>query len=355
MEVYKLKLFYDVKLKLRNFYKIILAKYKFSKNNKISFIILRNASKGTKQYNFTAWKFFSSMALVLVIVISASVTTTYYFYDRTRIVGENCNLEKNLVLNEDVIKSLNSINSTQRKEIVELKETLTYSAEYFDNQLTQVDELKTNLNTLVSQLNKESNSNIKIPITRSLDRNNKILKPLSNVGENNIYKDMLSDVEDDEISLIIKEQIDQYEELIEDVEDTLDYLECKPDFKPVTGIITSRFGYRIHPVTGRRTMHNGVDFGASTGTSVFAAGSGVVTYSGRNGEFGNVIVISHGYGYKSVYAHNNKNLVKVGDKVSKGDFIAEVGATGLTTGSHLHFEIHYNGTQINPLRLLDLK
>ena len=353
MEVYKLKLFSDIKRELRKFYKLILTKYKYSRNNSISFIILRNASKDTKQYNFTAWKFISCTALALIIVVSASVTTTYYFLDRSRIVSENCNLQKDLVLNEDVITSLNSINETQRKEIVELKETLTYSAKYFDNQLEQVDELKSNLNTLVAQLNEDSDSNIKIPITRSLNRNDQVLRPLENVGENNIYKDMLNDVEEDEISLIIKEQINQYDELISEVETTLDYLECKPDFKPVVGTVTSKFGYRVHPVTGRRTMHNGVDFGATSGTSIFAAGSGIVTYSGRNGEFGNVIVISHGYGYKSVYAHNSKNLVSVGDRVSKGDLIAKVGSTGLTTGSHLHFEIHYNGTQINPLKIVD--
>ncbi|MEA3423030.1 MAG: M23 family metallopeptidase, partial [Bacillota bacterium] len=77
-----------------------------------------------------------------------------------------------------------------------------------------------------------------------------------------------------------------------------------------------------------------------------------VTYSGYNGNYGNMIVISHGYDYETVYAHNNKNAVKVGDRVTKGDLIAYIGTTGRSTGPHVHFEVHFEGKQINPRKTL---
>ncbi len=142
------------------------------------------------------------------------------------------------------------------------------------------------------------------------------------------------------------QQIDEYTSVIEEVENTLDFLDCKPDLKPVNGHITSGFGLRRDPVTGRRSMHKGLDIANTRGSDIVAAGSGVVTYSGYNGSYGKTIVVSHGYGYKTVYAHNNKNLVQVGDHVEKGQLIGQVGNTGKSTGPHVHFEIHFEGNKL---------
>lgn len=122
----------------------------------------------------------------------------------------------------------------------------------------------------------------------------------------------------------------------------------KPDSLPVMGKITSRYGKRIDPIEGDVDFHKGLDIAGPEGSKVRASGSGIVTYSGENGTYGNLVIISHGYGYRSLYAHNKKNLVKVGDKVKKGDIIALLGNTGKSTGPHVHFEIHYKGKQVNP-------
>jgi len=133
----------------------------------------------------------------------------------------------------------------------------------------------------------------------------------------------------------------------------LDFLDARPDLMPTEGRITSPFGFRIHPITGRKDYHKGIDIANSQGTCIFSAGSGVVTYVGYNGGYGRMVIISHGYGYKSVYAHLKSSSVKTGDSIDKGDLIALMGSTGISTGSHLHFEIHYNGKQINPLNVID--
>jgi len=141
--------------------------------------------------------------------------------------------------------------------------------------------------------------------------------------------------------------------LIDDVEKRLDYLDAKPNLMPTVGRITSRYGYRKNPFGSGRDFHTGIDIANNSGTKVKAAGSGVITYAGYNSSYGRVIIISHGYGYQSVYGHNRKLLVKVGDKVEKGQIIAEMGNTGRSTGPHLHFEVRYYGNPKDPLTILN--
>ena len=118
--------------------------------------------------------------------------------------------------------------------------------------------------------------------------------------------------------------------------------------KPVSGIITSRFGRRSSPGGIGSTNHKGLDIAAKCGTSIYATAGGTVSYSGYKGALGKLIIIDHGNGIKTYYAHCNKLNVSKGTKVKAGTKIAEVGKTGSATGYHLHFEIRVNGTSVNP-------
>lgn len=115
-----------------------------------------------------------------------------------------------------------------------------------------------------------------------------------------------------------------------------------------TGYLSSTFGRRSDPFHGRASMHKGVDFAARTGSEIKAVAAGVVTWSGRRGGYGWTVEVSHADGYTTLYAHNSRNLVEVGDLVQRGQVIALVGSTGRSTGSHLHFEVKKNGQQVNP-------
>jgi len=120
--------------------------------------------------------------------------------------------------------------------------------------------------------------------------------------------------------------------------------------KPANGgINTSSYGMRTHPVTGKRKMHTGLDIGAAMGTSIYAAEAGTVIVSTYESGYGNYIVISHGGGMTTLYAHCSSRLVSVGQKVTRGQVIGKVGSTGLSTGPHLHFEVRLNGVHTNPL------
>lgn len=118
---------------------------------------------------------------------------------------------------------------------------------------------------------------------------------------------------------------------------------------PVAGPIVSKFGPRFHPILHYTRLHAGLDFGAASGTPIVAAGSGTVAHSGTMRGYGNVVVVDHGGGLSTLYAHCSVLLVPEGVRVEQGQVIARVGATGLATGPHLHFEVRRNGTPVNPL------
>jgi murein DD-endopeptidase MepM/ murein hydrolase activator NlpD len=118
--------------------------------------------------------------------------------------------------------------------------------------------------------------------------------------------------------------------------------------KPASGPVTSRFGSRYHPVLHRTRMHTGVDIGAGHGSAIRAAGAGEVIFAGYRNGYGNTVLVDHGGGTVTLYAHCSSIGVSVGQSVRQGQTIARVGSTGLATGPHLHFEVRRNGTPVNP-------
>ncbi len=127
--------------------------------------------------------------------------------------------------------------------------------------------------------------------------------------------------------------------------------EKAPFANPVHSAVrfTSGFGTRRDPKSGGRRMHNGVDFAGPQGTDIFATADGVVTHAGWQSGFGRLVKIKHAFGIETLYAHNTKINVKVGQRVSRGDHIADMGSTGRSTGTHLHYEVRVNGKPVNPM------
>jgi murein DD-endopeptidase MepM/ murein hydrolase activator NlpD len=126
-----------------------------------------------------------------------------------------------------------------------------------------------------------------------------------------------------------------------------------PSGRPVkSGWISSYFGRRSDPVNGKSAMHRGLDFAGKYGNEVIAVGDGVVSWSGDRYGFGNLVEIKHGNGYVTRYAHNQANLVAVGDQVRQGQTIALMGSTGRSTGPHVHFEVWRNGQAVDPAKYI---
>ena len=130
-------------------------------------------------------------------------------------------------------------------------------------------------------------------------------------------------------------------------------LKCIPAIQPVANknlkYTASGYGMRIDPIYKTAKFHNGMDFSANIGTPVYATGDGVIKKAGWQSGYGKIIVVSHGFGYETWYAHLNKYNVRVGQKVVRGEVIGEVGNTGKSTGPHLHYEVHLKGKVVNPV------
>jgi murein DD-endopeptidase MepM/ murein hydrolase activator NlpD len=121
-----------------------------------------------------------------------------------------------------------------------------------------------------------------------------------------------------------------------------------------SGLLSSRYGDRVHPTGGDRRFHGGLDLRAREGTPVYAAADGVVSTSGTSGAYGSMVVVDHAGGLQTLYAHHQRNLVEAGDPVRRGQPIALVGHSGNATGDHLHFEVRWDGGTVDPRTILPI-
>lgn len=181
-------------------------------------------------------------------------------------------------------------------------------------------------------------------------------QPQVDVGEmaqeksNNDYSSLIVRIDKAVKETQLKEQ--SVIELWESLSERQSLLNATPNIKPARGWITSRFGYRLNPFTGKQTMHAGVDIAAAPGSPVYAPADGVVTFASYDESFGKLVTIDHGYGVTTRFGHNSQIYVHVGQKVSKWDVIAAVGNTGRSTGPHLHYEVHIGGTPVDAMNFI---
>jgi len=151
----------------------------------------------------------------------------------------------------------------------------------------------------------------------------------------------------------LKQQIKETAETVGEIKDYLrvqrDIYVSTPKGLPVNGSISSYFGKRENPTNGGSEFHSGLDISASPGNPVRATADGIVSFSGWNGGSGNLVVLEHGHGFSTFYAHNKMSIVKVGQRIKRGDKIAYSGSTGNSTGPHVHYEIWKEGKPVNPI------
>ncbi len=156
-------------------------------------------------------------------------------------------------------------------------------------------------------------------------------------------------------SLDIPNLVEELKKTIESVDEIKDYLRVQKDIylatprgDPVEGNIASRYGSRNDPLSGEIHFHAGMDFSSSPGNPIHATADGIVSHAAWSQNSGYVVVLEHGCGYSTLYAHNKRNAVKVGQRVKAGDIIGYVGSTGKSTGPHVHYEVWKNGKNVNP-------
>ena len=203
---------------------------------------------------------------------------------------------------------------------------------------------------------KETLETKKLILTASRETIEKNAIALENMGI--IKNSILKRLTEEEIAL--HEQIEEYQKQIAEIEKEIRLLALANIGEeyvggtmawPVPGYtrITSSFGMRTHPITGVYKLHTGVDIGAPMGSQFVAANDGIVTYAGWNTAYGNMVIVDHGGGITTLYAHGSEILVSVGDTIYQGHPILKVGSTGYSTGPHAHFEVRINGDYVEPL------
>ncbi|WP_196890212.1 M23 family metallopeptidase [Aureivirga sp. CE67] len=182
-------------------------------------------------------------------------------------------------------------------------------------------------------------------------------------GGVNRYKNLQGFENSDQIEAVTKSldnlanqiyvQSKSLDEIVKLAEDKENMLASIPAIQPVKNEdlkrMASGFGMRMHPILKYRKMHNGMDFTANKGTPIYATGNGTVVKAKRSSTFGNHVIIDHGYGFKTIYAHMSKMNTKKGKKILRGDVIGYVGNTGRSAAPHLHYEVHKNGKPVNPV------
>mgnify|MGYP005759083917 CR=1 FL=1 len=242
----------------------------------------------------------------------------------------NSNSVSEFVSSYYVIAEITEADNELLNDIAEKKDTIALSKEKLENE-------KEELASLVE----------------TQQRTSKILQNTKTIRESYISK--LSD-EEKEKQAQIDEMTKQYEEvnrqILELAEQGLDTQYIGGELAwPVPGYtkITSKYGMRVHPITGQYKLHTGVDIGAPTGANFIAANDGIVVKSEYNTAYGRMVIIDHGGGISTLYAHGSEFLVEVGQTVKRGDAVLKVGSSGYSTGPHAHFEVRINGVVTDPM------
>ncbi|MFZ4056768.1 MAG: M23 family metallopeptidase, partial [Ferruginibacter sp.] len=184
-----------------------------------------------------------------------------------------------------------------------------------------------------------------------LTEKQKEIKKVSVMSDDELSKDIALRLNN--ISARIQYQMGSYEQIEKLINNKEEKLACIPAIQPVANKdltrVASGYGMRIHPIYGIPKMHNGLDFTASQGTPIYATGDGIVTNADFGNGFGNHVVINHGYGYETYYAHMVRIKARNGQRVKRGEVIGWVGSTGASTGPHCHYEVHINGNAVDPV------
>jgi len=263
-----------------------------------------------------------------------------------------------LVYDHHQLRAVGLINQAYENQISDQKDIIA-------GQHAQIQTFTTEINKLKSKLVTLNNFEKKIRVIANLDQEND-QESLFGVG-GSIPEDLATDVDltkrqtgllremheqVDSLYLATSNQKTGFSSLLEALEGQRNLLACTPAIRPVKGWMTSRFGYRKSPFTGRRELHKGLDIANRAGTKIIAPADGVIKATGRKGLLGKAMDIDHGHGMVTRYGHLKEILKKRGESVKRGDIIAEMGDTGRSTGPHLHYEVHLNGVPVNPVKYI---
>jgi len=300
--------------------------------NRITFILLSGNGSRIRQFSYTKLALTAGAVLSVVLLVGMGLLVQDYM---------------KLKQTAAQVAKINQKVAARDAEIVHQKRQI----ECFANEINQ---LKLNLVALdtfekkirvIANLEKPDGQDNLFGVGGATPEDLDTSTPLRR-DQSDLIRSMHDQVEQLESASFDQEQ--DFTSLLGQLHEKKNLLACTPSIRPARGWISSRFGYRISPFTGRRELHAAYDIANREGSPVISPADGVVTFSGKKGAYGNLLIIDHGYGLVSRYGHLQSFDVKKGEKVKRGQQIAKMGNTGRSTGPHVHYEVRLNGMPVNP-------
>ena len=242
--------------------------------------------------------------------------------------------------------------SPREAALIQQNKTLTSQLETMERQVDQLQVVMTDLSERDDNLYRAILGAEPIPMSVRMGATQQIsyYDSLARMSNTQLLADVQRKVDVLEKELYV--QAKSYDEILELAKTQEVRMENIPAIQPVLNKnlkhMASGFGWRVDPVYHIRRFHEGMDFSAPVGTDIFATGNGTIVYAGWRQGYGETLEIDHGFGYATRYAHCSKLLASVGQKVKRGDVVAKVGNTGKSTGPHLHYEVHFHGSPVDP-------
>ena len=298
----------------------------------MKFIIIDNHSGKHRSFNANAISL--GLAILGLLSVPLIIGTAAYYYG----LGE-------AELNNELVSKWREVLRIQQREVDEAKTDARGSLEAGATLLANLQARIVRLDALGERL---------ISVAKLNEGEFDFSQPPALGGPLNEAHDLNNDVPDYMKRLgKLSEEIESREQQLSILETLLVSRKIQSDLfiagRPVEkGWMSSRFGARIDPITGKRAWHTGVDFAGKEGSNIIAVAAGVVVYSGSRSGYGEVVEINHGSGFTTLYGHHKKNMVKVGDIVKKGQVVGLMGSSGRSTGPHVHFEVYKHGRIVDP-------
>ena len=300
-------------------------------------VIFKSSKNKSSSYKIDGYLFILFTAL-LIIIATFTFSSTSYFYGYKKGFKE---------LNADRIEDI----SKYEKQIEYIKIENKEKMEFFSNKLITISSELENINSLGNKISK---------IAKLDKKEFDFKKPKYIGGTNKVNIEFDYDSKFNKYLDSILLDLSSKRENLNQIDKIINNLEMKEQFFPTgmptkKGYISSEYGQRLNPITKKNNLHKGIDIANKTETDITSLAAGEVIFSGKKYGYGNLVEISHLNGYVTRYAHNNRNLVKVGELVKKGQVIAKMGSTGHSTGPHVHLEVLKNNKHINPNKFIYYK
>lgn len=304
--------------------------------HKYAFILLGGSSTTIKQVQFSRQKLIGFGLFLALALIVLGYGIIDYIKLHQQVLGKDA-LERKLAMQTEEVLH-------QREQIQKFAKEINA----FKEKLVRLDQFENSIR-IIANIDKPHNGDGLFGIGGSAPED---LNPEIELTQRHqrLIKDMHQQM--GQLNHASAIQSDDFDNLLGKLEAQKNILAHTPAIRPVKGWITSRFGYRQSPFTGRREFHKGLDIANRKGSPIVATANGVVSFIGKKGLLGNLVIIDHGHGIVTRYAHLDKINAKQGERVQRGDVIAFMGNTGRSTGPHLHYEVRLNGVPINPSKYI---